>query len=325
MSLPTRRYTRQSSSSESTHSRPATPAEAQNARLQDGSDSPETDDHGETTTSIPAQVLRSVEVQKREMTLNFGVLHDALRDTNERLRDTNERLDKRFDDNDKKLGQLKAQMRNQRATHVNNVIEPVGLDDGTPVPFDLSRHYEHVHDFLRLKHRSKWKILAELLRFYGTTSWPTWGLVSLSFGDNSDMDEPLVTHDTLETAIDWAPEIALQELAMLIGLDYNGIMSNLEEYEALQGRRAVRKKRTTVSGVTASGKRTALGAAVGQSLGAQRAERDAKPASWKEPSEVLGWDDRATEDRTPESQRLRFTDAPPRGRRVASPTSVATS
>lgn len=263
---------------------------------------------------------------------NFGVLHDGLRETDERLRDTNERLrdanerfGRRFDDNDKKLGQLKAQMRNQRATHVNNVIEPVGLDDGTPVPFDLSRHYEHVYDFLRLKHRSKWQILAELLRFYGTTSWPTWGLVSLSFGDNSDMDEPLVSHDTLETAIDWAPEIALQELAMLIGLDYKGIMSNLEEYEALQGRRAVRKKRTTVSGVAASGKRTALGAAVAQGLGAQRADRDPKPASWKEPSEVLGWDDRATEDRTPESQQLRFTDAPTRGRRAASPTSVATS
>ena len=266
-----------------------------------------------------------MDVQKREMIHNFRVLHEGLRDTNGRHDAQRAETNRLFRENDKKLGQIKAQMRKQKATHVNNLVEPVGLDDGTPIPLDLSKHYKHVHDFLRLKHRSKWQVLAELLRFYGTTSWPTWGLVSLSIDEDSDVEEPLVSHDTLEAAIDWALEIALRELARCIGLDYQGIVSELEEYEAWQEKRAVQKKRAAAGGTTSAEKRGMHAASVGQNWDIQRTDRHPKPASWNTPSEVVGWDDRATEERTPESQRRRFTDAPPRGQRVASPTSVATS
>lgn len=254
------------------------------------------------------------------MILNFGVLHDGLRDVNHR-----------FDENDSRssqlkaqLGQLKSRMTNQRATHVNNPIEPVGLDDGTPIPPDLSRQYRHVHDFLRLKHRGKWQVLATLLHFYGASSWPTWGLVSVSFGDQSDTEEPLVSHDTLEAAIDWAPDIALQELARYIGLNYKEVERNVEEYERLRERRAMPKKRTRAD-KTKSSKRELLRVDMGQQPNARQAERDAKSTSSNAFSGVIGWDARATEERTPESQRQRFADAPPYRQRTASPTSVATS
>lgn len=59
----------------------AIPADAQNVRPRDDSDSPESHKYGETNNPIPREMFRKVEMQRSEMILDFGVLHDGLRDT----------------------------------------------------------------------------------------------------------------------------------------------------------------------------------------------------------------------------------------------------
>ncbi|EMC97304.1 hypothetical protein BAUCODRAFT_446387 [Baudoinia panamericana UAMH 10762] len=328
---------------------------AHGVRSEDDRDSSESDDHGDHTPAIVPNVLRELSVLQRQMIHNFGGLHGDLRNTNRRLdeqradtnrrfdeqrADTNRRLDeqradtnRRFDEHGKILGQLeaqlvhmKAQQINQRATHINNPVQPVGRDDGTPIPTELSQQYNHVHKFLRLKHRDKSQVLAALLRFYGltSTSWSTWGLISMSSWDRSDTEEPLMTHDTLEIAISWAPEIALQELARYLGLDYDKITINVEEYENLQQRRATQNKRAMADEL-ASSKRERLVTPERQGAHIPQADRMKKPASIRTQSEELGWDARATEDRTPVSQRPRFKDGSRYRQPSLSPTSVATS
>ena len=331
MSALTRSHARPSQTSGSTLSRIVPSVDAQRIPTRDDSESSESDDPGESAPATFEAILRQLNVQKRATEHHFRVLHDGLRDTNVHREEQRAEMRQRFDENDRRfdkmeaqLDQQKAQMRNQRATHVNNAVEAVGLDDGTPISSNLSKQYKHVHEFVRLKRPGKWQVLAELLHFYGSTSWPTWGLLSLSLGDESDEEEPLASHDSLEAAIAWAPEIALQELASYIGLDYNAIVTNVEEYERMQVRRAMPKKRT-MAGKRSSPKRERLEAAVAQQSHPKRAEGDSKSVSSDPFSSVVGWDTRATEDRTPESQRPRFTDALPRRQRTASPTSVATS
>ncbi|KAK6437698.1 hypothetical protein LTR95_006103 [Oleoguttula sp. CCFEE 5521] len=248
-------------------------------------DSLENDDNGEHIPATLPGIIRQLMVLQRQMEYNFGDLHNGLRDTNTRLdeglRDTNIRLDElragfdaqRVDLNELRagfdaqrvdfheqraqVGQLKAQQINQRATHINNPNQPVGRDDGTLIPTELSRRYKHVHELVRLKRRDNWQVLAELHSFYSSESWSTWGFNPLSSWDESDIAEPLMTHNTLEDAISWAPDDALQDLVRHLGLDYDKIMTNVEEYESLQQRRATQNKRVA-AGEMASSKRGRL-------------------------------------------------------------------
>ncbi|KAF2478440.1 hypothetical protein BDY17DRAFT_314231 [Neohortaea acidophila] len=152
-------------------------------------------------------------------------------------------------------------------------------------------------------------MLAALLRFYASDSWPVWGLVSLSPEDESDVEEPLVVHETLDIATIWAPEIAVQELARYVGLDYDKVMINVKEYEKVQEKRAAYAKRTVADDPIPS-KRGRL-----ETVDPQTARtKEADTARSKLPSSdvlsgELGWDTRRTEERTPESRRARIRDA----------------
>nr|OQO31371.1 hypothetical protein B0A51_03366 [Rachicladosporium sp. CCFEE 5018] len=272
-------------------------------------DSLENDDHDEPIPATLPGIIRQLMVLQRQMEHNFGDLHNGLRDTNTRLNEQSVQL-----------GQLKAQQINQRATHINNPIQPVGRDDGTPISTELSRRYKHVHDFLRLKRRDNWQVLAELHIFYGSESWSTWGFNPMSSWDESDVEEPLMTHNTLEDAISWAPDDALQDIARHLGLNYEKIMTHVEEYESLQQRRATQNKRVA-AGDLASSKRGKLSIPERQEAQTSKQEKVKQPASTDSLSGKLEWDTRVTEDRTPESQRPRVKDAPP----TFSSTSVATS
>nr|OQO30936.1 hypothetical protein B0A51_04163 [Rachicladosporium sp. CCFEE 5018] len=139
-------------------------------------DSLENYDNDEPIPATLPGIVRQLMVLQRQMEHNFGDLHNGLRDTNTRLNEL--RVD--FNEQSVQLGQQKAQQINQRATHINNPIQPVGRDDGTPISTELSRRYKYVHDFLRLKRRDNWQVLAELHIFYGSESWPTWGFNPMS-------------------------------------------------------------------------------------------------------------------------------------------------
>lgn len=127
-------------------------------------------------------------------------------------------------------------------------------------------------------------------------------------------------HNSLEAAISWAPEFALQELARYIGLDYDKIISNVENYETLRSR-SLQKRRALVDQPVPS-KRERLKTPE-QTARAKPSDRAGYQTS--EPSEVIGWDTRVTEDRTPDSQRPHVKDVPHARRPTLSPTSVATS
>ena len=257
------------------------------------------------------------------MVHNFRSLHDGLRDTNKRLDELRDDRGNILRQQKAELHQLKAQYINKGATYINNPIQPVGRDDGTLIPTKLSELYKYVHKFLRLKRRIEWPALAALLRFYGSESWPTWGLISLSPGYEGDAEEPLAVHESLEVAISWAPEIALQDLARYLGLDYDRIIANMEEHERLQQRRAEYTKRM-VADEPALSKRERPETSEQQGRIPQ-VDTARKPASIGAPSEEVGWDTRATEDRTPESKRPRFRDARRDPQPTRSQTSVATS
>ncbi|KAK6430078.1 hypothetical protein LTR95_013771, partial [Oleoguttula sp. CCFEE 5521] len=299
------------------------------------------DANGEHIPATLNGVVRQLSVLQRQMEYNFRNLHDGLRNTNIRLdeqrADTNRRFDeqraetnKRFDDTNRRFdeqggqfGQLKAQQINRSATRINNLIQPVGRNDGTPIPTELSRRYKYVHEFLRLKRPENWQVLAELHGFYGSESWSTWGFNPMSSWDESDTEEPLMTHNTLEYAISWAPDDALQELARHLGLDYEKITTNVEEYESLQQRRATQHKRVT-AGESTSSKRGKLSIPERQEVHTRKKDKVKQPVSTDSLSGVLEWDTRATEKQTPESQRPRVKDAQYR-QPTLSPTSVATS
>ena len=296
--------------------------------------SPESDDHAEQRVSNTpdTQVIREVNVLRREMVHNFRNLHDGLRDTNKRLDELRDDHGNILRQQKAELRQMKAQYINKGAAYINNPILPVGRDDGMSIPTELSDQYKYVHEFLRLKRRIKWPALAALLRFYGSESWPTWGLLSLSPGYESDVEEQLAVHESLEEAISWAPEIALQDLARYLGVDYDRIIANVEEYERLQQRRADNTKRT-VADKPALPKRERSETSEQQGRIPQghvtQVDTVRKPASIYAPSEELGWDTRATEDRTPESKQPRFRDAQRDARRdrqsTLSQTSVSSS
>jgi hypothetical protein len=350
MPTTTRRHAQQASSESDLSSTESTSG-APGVRSEDR-DSLESDDNGEHVPATLAGIIRQLSVLQRQMEYNFRDLHDGLRntnirfdqlraDTNRRFDDTDRRFDdtnRRFDEQRSQLGQLKAQQINRSATHINNLIRPVGRNDGTPIPTELARRYKYVHEFLRLKRRENWPVLAKLHGFYGSASWSTWGFIPMSSWDESDTEEPLMTHTTLEEAISWAPNDALQELARHLGLDYDKIMTNVEEYESLQQRRAIENKRV-MADQPASSKRGKPATSERQEPYGPQADKTKTPAptsgrrepcepqadKTKKPdstlSDELGWGSRATR----ESQRPRVVDASEYRQPTFSPTSVATS
>ncbi|KAK6428978.1 hypothetical protein LTR95_014874 [Oleoguttula sp. CCFEE 5521] len=314
----------------------------------------ESDDNGEHIPATLPGIVRQLSVVQRQMEYNLRNLDDGLRNTNIRSAhleaDTNIRFDhleadtnRRFDEQRAQLGQLKAHQINRSATRINNLIQPVGHTDGTPVPTELSRRYKYVHEFLRLKRRENWPVLDKLHGFYGSESWSTWGFIPMSSWDESDNEEPLITHHTLEEAISWAPNDALQELARHVGLDYDKNLNNVEEYEGLQQRRAIQNKRIMADELTSSKRGKHVTSERQESHERQephepQADKTKTPASTsgrqkpyesqadetKKPESTLsgelGWASRATRD----SQRPRVVDAPEYQQATFLPISVAT-
>ncbi|OQN95568.1 hypothetical protein B0A48_18503 [Cryoendolithus antarcticus] len=320
----------------------------QSMPCEDGTDSPSSGSDGEWRASINPTVhdiIRELQVQRRARGIDFRGLHEELQQqrtqANQRFEQTNERFDKVLQELQEQRAYMdtnfqhirwelrsfkddaKAQQANRGATHIHNSIQPVGRYDATkdltlmPVQFPL-----RVHEFLRLKLRTNWKVLASLLRFYDTRSWPAWGLISY---DESPEEILAPTHRTLDEAIEFAPEIALQELATHIGLDYDKIMTNQAEDEKLQLNRATSAKRVQPQDSRRAKREKQDEAPVQVQQHIARAETPQPKATSLAPSsEEIGWDARHTEDRTPSSGKFRVQDAD-RPRQTLSPTSVATS
>lgn len=100
--------------------------------------------------------------------------------------------------------------------------------------------------------------MTDLLRFYNLSGWKTW-VSCLSDLDRSDSEfenptsaksatlEPLSQNSsppssspqqprTLEDAVDAHPELALQEIAEELGLDYDRIESSVQAYKSYQAK-----------------------------------------------------------------------------------------
>ncbi|KAK6429852.1 hypothetical protein LTR95_013998 [Oleoguttula sp. CCFEE 5521] len=309
--------------SDSDPSSPASASGASDVRSED-LDPLESDANGERIPATITGIIRQLSVLQRQMEYNFRNLHDGLQTANIRFNHLRADTNRRFDEQRAQLRQLKAQQINRSATRINNLIQPVGHFDGTPATTELSSRYKYVHQFMRLKRRENWPVLAQLHGFYGSESWSTWGLISMSSWDESDTEEPLMTHTTMEEAISWAPNDALQELARHLGLDYDKIMANVEEYESLHQKRPIQSKRI-MADESASSKRAKPVTLERQELHEPQephepqADKSEKPESLM--SGELGWGSRATR----ESQRPRVVDAPEYRQATFSPTSVATS
>ncbi|OQN95188.1 hypothetical protein B0A48_18897 [Cryoendolithus antarcticus] len=330
--------------------------------LEDGPNSSSSGSDGEWLASINPTVqdiLRELQVLRRARQIDFRSLHGELQEqrtqtnerfdkvlqelqeqrtqTNQRFEQTNERFDKVLQELKEQRTQTKhirselqslkedtkAQQANRGATRIHNSIQPVGRYDATKDLISMPDQFPvRVHEFLRLKLRMNWKVLASLLRFYDAKSWFDWGLISY---DESSEEILAPRHRTLDEAVEFAPGHALQELAIHIGLDYDKIMTNHAEDEKVQQHRATYAKRLLPEGSRPAKREKQTEAAVQERQQIARVEtpqpKDTSPAP---SSERIGWDGRDTEDRTPSSGNFRARDAAGK-RRTLSPTSVATS
>jgi len=105
---------------------------------------------------------------------------------------------------------------------------------------------DRVGAFWRLKTRRGWRTLMRLHEFYGTLSWRRWGLEFLDEDSDDEVQELAPAHKCLLDAIEYAPDIALQELAQHLGLDYERLTVNVpEDMESLRNR-STRTKRAVV-------------------------------------------------------------------------------
>lgn len=83
--------------------------------------------------------------------------------------------------------------------------------------------------FWQLKSQRNWATLVYLHEFYGTESWLDWSLTSFDVDSDEDEPQPTATHESLQEAVEYAPEIALQELAIHLGLDYDEIEMSIND------------------------------------------------------------------------------------------------
>lgn len=72
--------------------------------------------------------------------------------------------------------------------------------------------------------------LVGLVEFYRITGWQTWG-AGYKINDDLDIGEPLQLHFTVHDAVHARPEMALQELASYLGLEYSRIKEIMEIME----------------------------------------------------------------------------------------------
>ena len=142
---------------------------------------------------------------------------------------------------------LKAQAENRGATHLWNRIRVIVIhEESSGKILEPKQFPGRVGDFWRLKQRRGWKELAYLHEFYGSTSWPDWGLQSFGLDSDEESEQLVPAHKSLGEAVEYAPEVALQELAQHLGLDYDKISMNVEDDLQRQRNRSTREKRSHI-------------------------------------------------------------------------------
>ncbi|KYG40553.1 hypothetical protein M433DRAFT_148343 [Acidomyces richmondensis BFW] len=214
-------------------------------------------------TEIQARgIRREFEEQRRQMDAKFEeqrlLIEEQRRQTDAKFQEQRHQTDNKFEELRRhtylQTHSLKARIEisdtkqgNRGATRLWSHIRMVAkYDDFVGALVKPENFPDRVGAFWRLKTRRGWRSMMRLHEFYGTTSWRRWGLEFLDEDSDDEVQELAPAHKCLLDAIEYAPDIALQELAQHLGLDYERLTVNVpEDMESLRNR-STRAKRAVV-------------------------------------------------------------------------------
>ncbi|KAF2478447.1 hypothetical protein BDY17DRAFT_328512 [Neohortaea acidophila] len=210
-----------------------------------------------TSSYIHQELSRFADIQARGIRYEFQQqekrTHDQIKEQGERTRAQFEDVHARFDlvQTKQDLMQAKqdllqatqviisARQSNQTAYRLTSRIYPVEMFDTTKQilrkpPEDSFPRW--VGNFWRLKQPRNWSKLAKLHEFYKTDGWKRWGVRSFEDVNGEDAEDEAQEeveeedeielapgHTSFAEAIEYAPDIALSELARHLGLNYDEI------------------------------------------------------------------------------------------------------
>ncbi|KAF2478460.1 hypothetical protein BDY17DRAFT_306278 [Neohortaea acidophila] len=196
-----------------------------------------------TASYIHQELSRFADIQARGIRYEFQRqekrMHDQIEGQDERAHAQFEDVHARFDLLQATQVIIGARQSNQTAYRLTSRIYPVEMFDTTKQmlckpPEDIFPRW--VGSFWRLKQPRNWSKLVKLHEFYKTEGWERWGVQSFEDMDGEDAEqdehqeveeedkvELVPGHTSLAEAIEYAPDIALSELARHLGLNYDEI------------------------------------------------------------------------------------------------------
>ena len=311
-------------------------------------------DHQHVTRSqLRVEIAAAAESQASGIRIEF---RQQRRETDVKFEELGHRMDAKFEEQGREIkehGQrldrfarmlqahariTRAKEANRSATHLYSRVEVVIRydyeDDELSEPWGFP---ERVGAFWRLKKPSGWESLARLHEFYGTTTWFEWGLGSLDPDSEDDEDVSAPPHQSLREAVSFAPDIALQELAQHLGLDYDKICANVVEDVRIHRTRSAVKRSLAPQPTIDLSKRPKIEPrrheeaerlSLEDLIGKPDYERTESHRSIKTPSTQLGWDPLSNRGGRSSISGGGSSDSGRRSRNkdpTPSPTSVATS
>lgn len=200
------------------------------------------------------------------MDTGFRSVNDRFQTVDERLQTLNdridrlakntehrfERVDRRFDSLTLEMRHMAARFRNSALTRLHQAIHIVHAQDPEGSPIVPAHFPKNVKAFLKLRDDSKTapteqlkqslidaaSSLISLCRSYDCCTWGSWHHFQ-SDSSMSDSDDPSSDSDcprTLEEAVESYTEMALRDLAEVLGLDIDRLDEGLRQYKEFSRR-----------------------------------------------------------------------------------------
>ena len=222
-----------------TRSASSMPAASRPAKMGNPTADTDSDSSSSNTQERPRFVTRSR--LRRELLKAGEIQANGIRNEFYQQR---QQTNARFDAMEAKQTITDAKQNNQTAFRLRSKISSVGhLDASSRILHQPPNVFpKWVGTFWRLKERRNWHNLVRLHEFYGTEDWDMWGLDSFDSEDEESGDEIVPGHRTMRDAVEYAPDLALSELARHLGLNYHEISIHVTEDLMLE------RSRPTTSG-----------------------------------------------------------------------------
>ena len=201
-----------------------------------------------TRSRLRRELLKAGEIQARGIRNEF---YQQRQQTDRKFEEQQLHTDARFDAmearqtiTDARQTITDAKQNNQTAFRLRSKIFSVGHLDASSrmLRRPPSIFPKWVGTFWRLKERRNWYKLIQLHEFYGTEDWEMWGLDSFDSEDEKSVEEIVPGHNTMRDAVEYAPDLALSELARHLGLNHHEISIHVTEDLMLE------RSRPTTSG-----------------------------------------------------------------------------